>query len=72
MMPFSIASRIPFSTEGMYSFGMAPPRIAFSQTKPPPGGIGSTRMETSANWPRPPVWRANRVRCSIFFEIVSL
>src|SRR5574341_891736 len=55
MTPFSIDSRIPRSTAGMYSRGMAPPLISFANWKPPPGGTGSRMSETSANCPRPPI-----------------
>ena len=35
----------------MYSFGTVPPTISFSNSKPVPGGSGSTTILTWANWP---------------------
>ncbi len=43
------------STEGMNSFGIAPPTTSFSNTKPEPGGQRFESIVTSANWPEPPV-----------------
>ena len=39
----------------MNSFGIEPPTTSFSNTKPEPGGSGSKSIDTSANWPEPPV-----------------
>ena len=42
-----MASSIPFSTAGMYSFGIEPPTISFSKWKPEPGSSGSIVSDTS-------------------------
>src|SRR6476661_6107654 len=39
----------PFSTPVMYSFGTAPPTTLDSNSKPLPGSLGSTTIDTSAN-----------------------
>ena len=53
--PVSVDAFSPFSTPGTYSFGTVPPTTSFSKTKPEPGGNGSKRSLTRANWPAPPV-----------------
>jgi hypothetical protein len=55
-----IASRMPFSIEGMNSFGMIPPTMPFSNTKPVPRSPGSRSITTWPYWPWPPVWRTKR------------
>ena len=47
-MPVVSASRTPASTDGMNSFGIAPPTMRLSKTKPFPGCPGTT---PSLTWP---------------------
>src|SRR5207237_114756 len=54
-LPAPITLLRPFSTPGMNSFGTAPPTTLDSNSNPLPGSFGSTTIETSANWPVPPV-----------------
>ena len=49
-----MASRRPFSTAGMYSFGTTPPTIALTNSKSTPSSAGSNRICTTPNWPLPP------------------
>ena len=53
-MPRGMASRIPFSTAGMYWRGTEPPTISSTNSKPAPRASGSILIQVSANWPRPP------------------
>ena len=53
--PLEADSTIPFSTAGMYVFGMAPPTMASTNSKPWPRGSGSIWIQQSPNWPCPPV-----------------
>ena len=52
--PVSAVSRMPFSTEGIYSFGTLPPLISSKNWKPEPRSPGSTLILISPNWPEPP------------------
>ena len=52
--PVSAVSRMPFSTDGIYSFGTLPPLTSSVKTKPEPRSPGVTLMRISANWPEPP------------------
>ncbi len=54
-MPRFMQSRTPFSTEGMKLRGIAPPKMSSTNSKPPPRVSGSTRIQVSPYWPRPPV-----------------
>ena len=45
--PFSSASRMPFSTEEIYSLGITPPTILSTNTKPEPGESGTIFNSTS-------------------------
>ena len=47
--PLFIASLKPFSTEGMYSFGIFPPVTLFSNLNPSPGLVASKVISTLAN-----------------------
>ena len=46
---------MPASVGLMNSLGTDPPKISLTNSKPVPGGSGSTRSLTCAYWPRPPV-----------------
>ena len=48
-MPESETVSIPFSTPGINSFGIAPPFILLSTSRPLPGYNGSTDSFTLAN-----------------------
>mmetsp|Transcript_83802 Transcript_83802/g.215751 ORF Transcript_83802/g.215751 Transcript_83802/m.215751 type:complete len:216 (+) Transcript_83802:472-1119(+) len=52
--PLSIWASIPFCTPGMYSFGIAPPLISLTNSKPSPL-FGSRTNCTLAYWPEPPL-----------------
>ena len=54
--PFFIESLKPFSTDGIYSLGMFPPLIRFTNSSPDlPFSPGSIVNTISANLPLPPV-----------------
>jgi len=63
---------IPRSTAGMYSLGIAPPLMSLTNWKPPPGRHRLDHDRDVGELAPAPVWRAKRVRCSTFREIVSL
>ena len=52
-----MASSMPFWIGLMNSFGIEPPTVAFSNSKPFPGSCGMRRSQQWPYWPRPPVWR---------------
>src|SRR3546814_7295555 len=52
--PFSADSRMPFSTDGIYSRGMLPPLISSRKVMPAPRSPGATLTLTRPNWPEPP------------------
>lgn len=54
MIPEFFMDTSPFSTPGIYSFGIDPPTILLSKTKPSPTRDGSNKILTFANCPAPP------------------
>jgi len=70
--PFSIASRIPASTAGMYCRGITPPVILSSNTKPSPRSSGRISIVQSPYWPCPPDCFLCRPRCVAPRRIDSL
>ena len=54
-IPESEMVSIPFSTPGINSFGIEPPLILLSTSRPLPGSNGSTESLTLANCPAPPL-----------------
>ncbi len=59
-----MASTTPFSTAGMYCRGMAPPTTLSMKRNPAPRSRGSMRIDTTPNWPWPPV-------CFLYFPSAS-
>ena len=49
-IPLSATLKTPFSTPGINSFGIAPPLILLSTSRPLPGSCGSTSNFTFANY----------------------
>ena len=62
---------MPFSTAGMYWRGITPPTIASTNSKPAPRSVGSTRRNTIANCPCPPVCFLSLPSASAVLVIVS-
>ena len=52
--PVSAVSRMPFSTDGIYSRGMLPPLTWSRKMMPEPRSPGVSDTLTSPNWPEPP------------------
>ena len=46
---------MPFSTDGIQFFGIAPPKMSSTNSTPAPRAAGSMRMRHTPNCPCPPV-----------------